>query len=144
MRKFNIHISDIPFRSFIIFILIFIVPFLLFLNFASAYVPVFFGEKIESRVVGIDSNYHKGGYGYYPILEIEKKEFPEKRRIRTMTKKQFVKIGRKSKVYYLKDYGVVDPKDLFLSNVITIVLFIITFFIGLAFYLYIKDENRYF
>lgn len=114
-----------------------------FILLASNYVPLLFGEKIESTIVGIDSVYHKPKryymWSYYPVIKYSKENITEKRLIYTSpSKKENIKIGQKREVYYLKGYGIVDPKETFLSNAITITSFIICFVIGIAFYSYAK------
>ena len=120
----------------------FLGSFILFKFFASSYIPLFFGKKIESTIVGIDSSVHKSRYSYFAVMAYSEKKINEKELISDLTsQKRNIKIGQKKDIYYLEGYGIIDPNMSFLlPNAMTLTSFLICFMIGIAFYKYIKGE----
>jgi hypothetical protein len=148
MRR-SMSILEAPLGTVIVFAFISITSFIFFILLASNYVPVFFGEKIQSTVVGVDSIYHKPRnmyrYEYFAVMEYSKKDIKEQIPVTSYaTKKRDIEeeLGQKSEVYYKKGFGVVNPKEMFLSNALMIVLFFFWFIPGLFFYVYFKEKLK--
>jgi hypothetical protein len=149
MRNNGIPISEVPIGALIMFGFIFTSSFLFFMLLGSNYIPVFFGEKIQSTVVGIDSIYHKPKnyyrYDYFAVFEYSKKNIALKKAVySSSSKKEIIQqdIGKKSEVYYLKGYNIIDPEEMFLSNTLMIFLFFFWFIPALFFYSYFKEKLK--
>jgi hypothetical protein len=149
MKNNGIPLSHTPLGALIMLGFMFFTSFIFFMLLASNYIPLFFGEKIQSTVVGVDSIYHmprnKYRYDYFAVFEYSKKDIKEKIAITSYSAKKAIieeEIGQKREIYYQKGFGVIDPKGMFLSNAMMIVLFIIWFVIGLFFYAYFKEKRR--
>ena len=133
----------------IAFVIIFLFGFSFFCLSISSYIPVFFGEKIQSTVVGVDSIYHMPKssymYDYFPVYEYSKKNIEIKNTIPYYNaKKENIEkeIGKKKIIYYKKGYEIVDTnsESMFLTNIFIIVSFFIWTPIALFFYTYFKKK----